>query len=105
MIINNFSSNSKVNVNGVTIKTPSNASISVVNGKVYVNGKRYDGEELKDKQVVNVIIQGDVKDIECDGNVTINGDTNGHIKCGGNCSVSGSHRGSINAGGNVITGR
>lgn len=114
-------SNSNVTVNGVSIKVPKNASVSVVNGKVFVNGKEYNGEELQNKQVVNLIIIGDVSNVNCNGSVNVYGNVNSSIDCGGSISVDGSvtgdidcggsskvggyHIGNIDAGGSVTTGR
>lgn len=115
----NFSSGNQMQINGVMINVPSNASVSVINGQLYVNGKKYDGEELENKQVVHVTLQGDIKDIDCVGSVTVNGSVNGSIECGGSvtvdgsvdgsidcggsCTVLGNHQGRIDAGGSVIT--
>lgn len=117
----NFSSGNQMQINGVTIDVPSNASVSIVNGQLYVNGKKYDGEELQNKQVVHVTIQGDIKEIDCAGSVTVNGNVNGSIECGGSvtvsgnvegsidcggsCHISGNHQGSIDAGGSVSVRR
>lgn len=115
----NFSNGNQMQINGVMINVPSNASVSVINGQLYVNGKKYDGEELENKQVVHVTIQGDIKDIDCGGSVTVNGSVNGSIECGGSvtvdgrvdgsidcggsCTVLGNHQGRIDAGGSVTT--
>ncbi len=40
-----------VSVNGKTISVPANASISVINGKVFVNGKEYDGQDAQPSEV------------------------------------------------------
>lgn len=115
----NYSSGNQMQINGVMINVPSNASVSIINGQLYVNGKKYDGEELENKQVVHVTIQGDIEDIDCGGSVTVNGSVNGYIDCGGSvkvdgsvdgpidcggsCTILGNHQGRIDAGGSVIT--
>lgn len=106
-IINGISNNiitnikGKTIVNGVTIDTPAGASVSVINGKVYVNGKEYTDEKLVSSPVVNVVINGDVENINCGGSVEVNGKVNGSIDCGGSCTIEGDVEGSIDTGGSV----
>jgi|GEM_PF-766141 len=111
--------NNRVNVNGIEIEVPSGSSVSIQNGTVYVDGKEYENEELKDKQIVNLIVNGDpnnvsasnvevngtVKNsIDASGNVTVYGDMEANIDAMGNVTINGSHTGKIDAMGNVITG-
>jgi hypothetical protein len=112
-------SGNKVTVNGKTFEVP-NGNISVINGKIFVNGKEFKGEDigLKDNyQVVNVVIEGDVdkidcigsvevkgnvyKGIDCGDSVSITGNVDGKISCGGSVSITGEHKGGIDAGGLV----
>lgn len=56
-----------VTVNNKTINVPKGASVSVVNGQVFVNGKPY--ENLGKDTTVNLIINGDVGSIITKGPV------------------------------------
>lgn len=112
--------NGRMEVNGVKINVPKGANVRIENGEVYINGKKYEGEDLKGKEVVNLIVVGEVNKVECLGSVTVNGkvggaidcggsvsvsgDAEGHIDCGGSVSIKGKHNGRIVAGGRVITG-
>lgn len=79
---------------------------------VQINGKTYDGNSVVinngtviiDGKVVNelygtkeIVIQGNVGSIECDGAVSVTGDVTGDVSCGG------SFKGN-NVGGNVNSG-
>lgn len=112
--------NNRVNVNGIEIDVPNGSSVSVQNGTVYIDGKKYENEELKDKQVVNLIVNGNPKNvsasnlevngtvknsIDASGNVTVYGDMEASIDAMGNVTINGSHTGKIDAMGNVITGK
>nr|WP_312985445.1 hypothetical protein [Clostridioides sp.] len=112
--------NNRVNVNGIEINIPNGSSVSVQNGTVYIDGKEYKNEELKDKQIVNLIVNGDPQNvnasnvevngtvknnIDASGNVTVYGDMEANIDAMGNVTINGSHTGKIDAMGNVITGK
>lgn len=95
-------SGNKTIVNGVEINVPKGANISIIGGQVYVNGKPYQGNELKDCKAVNIIINGDVGDVDCGGSVTCH-DVHGSVDCGGSCTC-GNVDGSVDAGGSVTCG-
>lgn len=55
------------------------SSICVKNGKIYLDGKLYEEDELKDKNFDgNIIIEGTVRNIDA-VNVTVNGKVSGDI--------------------------
>lgn len=83
----------KIVVNGKTL-TCSGSNISIVNNKIFVDGKQISGDVTEN---CDVHIYGDVENIECEGSVSCN-NVNGNIKAGGsvNCDDVG---GSINCGG------
>ena len=86
-----------VNINGKTYTAPDNASVSVINGKVYFNGKlQEDFKNWKDKKI-EIIIEGNCKDIKCDtGNITVKGNVEGNITADtGNIDVKGDIRGNV----------
>ena len=74
-----------VNVNGKTYKLP-DGNVSVINNKIYHNGKLVvDVEEIKEKNI-NIEISGDACNVSLDcGNITVKGNckdvtnTNGDI--------------------------
>lgn len=112
---------SRTTINGVEINVPSGASICIINNKVYINGEEYKGEDLKEKEIVNVIINGEVGDISCSNSVEVHGnvlgdieagnsvrvegDAKGNIDCGNSVRIEGSHTGTIDAGGSVKIGK
>ncbi|WP_024622487.1 hypothetical protein [Metaclostridioides mangenotii] len=111
--------NNRVNVNGVEIDIPNGSSVSIQNGTVYIDGKKYENEELKDKQVVNLIVNGNPQNvsatnvevngtvkqsIDASGNVTVYGDMEASIDAMGNVTINGKHTGKIDAMGNVTAG-
>ena len=109
-----------ITVNGKS-KTVKGDNVSVINGKIFVDGKEYkEHDELKDDyKVVNVLIEGNVNTlksscsvavkgnvgtIDCGGSCSVDGDVTGEIDCGGSCTVKGNHKGNIDAGGSVRVG-
>lgn len=84
-------------VNGKTINVPSGASVSVSNGKVYINGKEYTEEGLGNKEVVHLTINvtGDVKNVEAGCDLVINGNVNGNVKSGRSAEISGNVNGDV----------
>lgn len=95
-------SGNKTVVNGIEINVPRGANISIINGEVFVNGQPYQGDELKGCKAVNIIINGDVGNIDCGGSVTAN-NVHGDVDCGGSCNC-GNVSGSVDAGGSVNCG-
>ena len=112
-------SSNKVTINGKTIEVP-NGNVSIIGDKIFVNGEEVNtyGTDLKNScDVINVIIDGNVeqikcngsvkvkgdvlKGIDCGGSVDITGDVSGNIDCGGSVKINGEHKGSIDAGGSV----
>lgn len=87
-----------VTINGKTYKVE--GKVSIVNGTIFVNGKKFQNyeESEKDEKVINIAIEGDVEKIDVDacdsitvsgsvkniktmsGDVEIHGDVNGDVK-------------------------
>ena len=99
-----------ININGITYSGV--GSITVKNGIAYIGKNKIVGNL---SGTVDLHITGDVRDIKCDGSVTVsgnaknidcggsatvNGDVNGNIDCGGSCSCE-NVTGDIDAGGSV----
>lgn len=86
-----------VNINGKTYTAPDGVSVSVINGKVYFNGKlQEDFKDCKEKKI-EIIIEGNCKEIKCDtGNITVKGNVEGNITADtGNIDVKGDIRGNV----------
>lgn len=68
-------SGDKCTINGRTIKIPAGVkNVTVKNNKLYLDGKLYDGEDLADKEIVMIVIEGGVDTVTSDIDVTVNGD-------------------------------
>lgn len=78
-------------------------SISIINNKLYINGKEY---KFENGNVSELEIKGNVTSINSDCSITINGDVAGDVDVGGSVNVVGNVTGDIDAGGSVnISGR
>lgn len=78
-------------------------SISIINNKLYINGKEY---KFENGNVSELEIKGNVSSINSDCSITINGDVAGDVDVGGSVNVVGNVTGDIDAGGSVnISGR
>lgn len=84
-------------VNGKRIQC-SGSNVSIINGRVIVDGKEIANEESRE---VYVTIEGDVNKIDCSGSVTVKGNVKGNIDCSGSCEVEGDVGGDIDASGSV----
>lgn len=82
-------------INGVTIET-NGGCISVYNNKIYIDNKEITDVNFNKE----IIIKGDCNRIECDCNVTVEGNVYGDIKCAGSCKC-GHVSGNVSAGGSV----
>lgn len=84
-------------VNGKTYSGFSSSNISILNGKVYVDGKLITDES--DSKTVKVIFEGNVGELTVDGDLELHGDA-GNIKCTGSVTCQ-DVEGSVSAGGSV----
>jgi len=86
-----------VNINGKTYTAPDGVSVSVINNKVYFDGKlQEDFKDCKEKKI-EIIIEGNCKEIKCDtGNITVKGNVEGNITADtGNIDVKGDINGNV----------
>ena len=95
--MNIFQNGNSINLNGVQINVDKNANITIKNGTIYIDGKLYENEELKDKKIVKLIIEGDVKNVQSDVDVECK-NINGNVNCGRDCDVNGNIIGDVKAG-------
>lgn len=86
-----------ININGRTYSVPDGVSVSVINNKVYFNGKlQEDFNNWKEKNI-EIIVEGDCKEVKADvGNITIKGDVGGNVNADtGNIHIEGDVRGNV----------
>lgn len=86
-----------VHINGRTYTAPDGCSVSVVNNKVYFNGKlAEDFNDWKEKNI-EIKIEGNCKELKADvGNVTIEGNVEGNVTSDtGNIKVRGDVKGNV----------
>ena len=87
----------KVSINGKTYTAPDGCSISVVNNKVYIDGKlTEDFSDWKEKNI-EINVEGNCNELRTDaGNVTIKGNVEGDVKTDcGNINISGDVKGDV----------
>lgn len=104
----------KINLSQKHLGVGNYQSICVKNNKVYINGKLVENlQDYEDKEIT-LIVDGDVKNIDCSGNVQCGnvsgdidcsgsihcGDVQGDIDCSGSCTC-GSVGGDIDCSGSV----
>lgn len=88
-----------VNINGKTYSAPDGVSVSVINNKVYFNGKlQEDFTNWKEKNI-EIIVCGNCKEVKADaGNISIKGNVEGNVNAdAGNISIEGDVRGNVTA--------
>ena len=85
----------KVTINGKTYTAPDGCSISVINGKAYVDGKLIEDLNNFKSKKIEINIEGNCKEVKCDaGVITINGNVDGNVTSDtGNIKVRGDVRG------------
>ena len=86
----------KVVVNGRVYNTPDGASVSVINNKVYVDGKLYeDFSENKEKNI-KITIEGDIQAVKVDcGDITVHGNANSVTGVNGDIKINGDVAGNV----------
>ena len=88
----------KVNINGKTYTAPDGCSVSVINNKVYFNGKlAEDFNDWKEKNI-EIKVEGNCKEVKADaGNITVEGNVEGDASSdAGNITVRGDIKGNAN---------
>lgn len=85
----------KVTINGKTYTAPGGCSVSVINNKVYFNGKlAEDFNDWKEKNI-EIKVEGNCKEVKVDaGNITVEGNVEGDASSdAGNITVRGDVKG------------
>ena len=93
-----------VRVNGKRIDIPNGHSVNIINGDVFVDGRRYiENENLKQ---VNIVIEGGCDSLQVDScdRVEVKGDVRGVLKAGGGVIVYGNAHNKVDAGGSIQCG-
>lgn len=108
--INQSSGRTVITVGSKTIEIPGACnSVTVVNGKVKINGKVVNIDDMYDKNTplaeVTVNVYGNVETIDTVGEVYVQGNVNNNIKTVGEVTVGGSVGGDINTVGPVTVKR
>ncbi len=89
---------STITING---KTYAGHNISVINGKVFIDGNSQDDDTLSG--VVRIEVKGDLASLECDAPVVVTGNVKGNVKCDGPVTC-GDVEGNVDADGPVTCG-
>lgn len=90
---------STIVINGRVYK---GGNLSVIDGKVFIDGKEQPEENAK---IFEIKIVGNVEHLEVGrGNVSIEGNVTGGIKCGGSVDVTGKVEGNVDCGGSAEIG-
>lgn len=79
-----------ITVNGKSFATPDGASISVINGELFINGKKVEQDAAASRQIT-IVINGNPGKVKLDvGNVVVNGSVSGDVSVNtGEVSVDG----------------
>jgi len=87
----------KVSINGKTYTAPDGVSVSVINGKVYFDGKLVENLNDWKETKIEITIEGNCKEVKCDsGNINVNGNVEGDVTADtGNINVRGDIKGNV----------
>jgi hypothetical protein len=79
-----------ISINGKTVRISSANSVSVINNKVFINGRECTEGEIP-SGIDKIIVEGDVSNLRVDtGNIEIGGDVEGDVHLGtGNIRING----------------
>lgn len=92
----------RVIIDGRTYEFPEQISgICIKNGVVRINGQKVEG---CDREPCHITIEGNVGELLCDCDVTVNGHVTGRVECGGSCSVKHEIKGDVVCGGSCNAG-
>lgn len=86
-----------VNINGKTYTAPDDCSVSVINNKVYFNGKLAENfNDWKEKNI-EIKIEGNCAEVKADaGNIIVEGNVEGNVTADtGNINVKGDIKGNV----------
>lgn len=91
-------SNCTVTINGKTYQSGS-GNISINGNQVYIDG--IPQQDCSDDKNITVTINGDCGEIQCSGQINVNGNVHGNIDAGNSVTVSGNSDGYIDAGNSI----
>jgi len=95
-----FSTGSTIQINGQNF---TGGNVSIINGKVIIDGEEVQYENNSKNPVINIVVQGNCGDITSDnGNITVQQNTNNVSSKNGTIKIDGSVAGSVdNKNGNI----
>lgn len=96
----NSINNNNIVINGKSFNVKGN-NVSIINNKVYVDGKQVDTGELSGEVVIK--FEGDLANLQSDGGVTVNGNVHGDVDAKGSVNC-GNVEGDVDAGGSINCG-
>lgn len=99
-IFANVKSNTTVNINGRTYNTDG-GNISIKGNKVYVDGELIEDCNKHSEKEINITINGNCNNIQCNGTLHVEGNVTGDIDCGNSVTINGNVDGKINAGNSI----
>lgn len=107
-VISTSGGETTVTVNGKTMRVKGN-NISVINGKVIVDGKELTEEDAKAEpgtfsSITKLVIEGNAERVDCACGVEVKGDVFGDVDAGTSARVDGSVKGNVDAGTSVTVG-
>ena len=95
----------KSNIKNVKINVSDADKVTLSNDKLYVDGKLYVDKNLKNKEVVSIIIEGNVQTVESMRDVIVHGDVVGGVRAMRDVEIKGSVAGNVDAGRDVEIGK
>lgn len=87
-----------ITINGKTYSAPDGCSMSVINNKVYIDGKLFEDCDLIKSKKIEIKIEGNCGDVHVDSaNLTVNGNIEGEVLVdAGNITCRGDIKGDVN---------
>lgn len=93
----NLESGSSVTINGKTYK---GKNVSIINGTVFIDGVKQEDSKIK-STTINVVVNGNTKNVEAGGAITVNGEVDGKLDAGSSIKVTGNVKGNLDAGSSI----
>lgn len=94
----------KSNVKKIKVNVSNADKVTFSNGELYIDGELYTDENLKNKEVVSIVIEGNVKEVESLRDVIVHGDVV-LAKAMRDVDIKGSVAGNVDAGRDVEIGK
>lgn len=92
-------------IKNVKIDASDVRKVKCEDGKLFMDGRLYEDENLKDKEIVSIIIEGNVTFVNSNVDVEVHGDVSGSVRAMRDVDIKGSVVGNIDAGRDVEIGK